>query len=230
MPPPARHHAALSVLLIAVGVALFLLLKAGLLTAAAFVGERYVLRTMMLRADRYPEVLVILCLGWGLSWAAVSETIGLSAEIGAFIAGVALARSRLAYVIAEQLKPLRDFFLMFFFFTMGLRLDLAHIGIAWLPALTVGLLIVLLRPLYDYLLLRLTGEEKSFSRETARRLGQASEFGLIISAAAGRTGYLPPPMVSLIQIAIVVSMVVSSYVVSSRLHTPIGPRPDLQLD
>lgn len=204
--------------------------KAVLLAVFSFIGERYLLRSMMRRADRYPEVLVILCLGWGLSWAALSETIGLSAEIGAFIAGVALARCKIAYILAEQLKPLRDFFLMFFFFTLGVRLDLSHVGTAWIPALLVALLIVVVRPVYGFFLLRFTGEEKAFARETALRLGQASEFGLIVVTVAFQTGYLEPRAASMIQIAIILSMVISSYFVSTHLPTPIGPRPGLQLD
>ena len=44
---------------------------------------------------------------------------GLPEEMGAFIAGIAIAEWLAAHYIAESLKSLRDFFLVMFFFTIG---------------------------------------------------------------------------------------------------------------
>ncbi len=65
-----------------------------------------------------------MALGWGLFVAGAAEMLGLSLEMGAFIAGVSLATVPIALVIAEELKPLRDFFLILFFFSIGVKFDL----------------------------------------------------------------------------------------------------------
>ena len=56
---------------------------------------------------------------------AALQLLGLSAEVGAFIAGVALASSPIAQYLAESLRPLRDFFLVLFFFALGAQFNLA---------------------------------------------------------------------------------------------------------
>ncbi|GIT23269.1 MAG: hypothetical protein CM1200mP40_29510 [Gammaproteobacteria bacterium] len=60
---------------------------------------------------------------------------GLSAEIGAFVAGVSLAISPVAMFIAFSLKPLRDFFLILFFFSLGAQFNVSLLSDIIAPAL-----------------------------------------------------------------------------------------------
>jgi Kef-type K+ transport system membrane component KefB len=88
-----------------------------LLVAYAF--QRYILFSLLKRFDKIHEYVFILSIGWCLCMAELSHALGLSEEIGAFIAGVALASNPISFYIAESLKPLRDFFLVIFFFSIG---------------------------------------------------------------------------------------------------------------
>ena len=99
----------------------------------------------------------------------------LSFEIGAFFAGVSLATSPIAKYIAENLRPLRDFFLIMFFFTVGADLNTGLITTLWLPVLVISVVIVVSKPLVFSALLRAQGEPDSTSREVGFRLGQGSE-------------------------------------------------------
>ena len=54
-----------------------------------------------------PGIHLLVTIGWCLGMAELAVLLGLSAEIGAFIAGVVLASSPIAMFIAESLKPLR---------------------------------------------------------------------------------------------------------------------------
>ena len=215
----------------AVGPALIWLpVKVVALISVAVVVEQYGVRWMMRRAERYNEVLVMLCLAWCVGVAMAGSLVGIPSEVGAFIAGVTLARGKIAYVLSEELKPLRDFFLMFFFFVMGASLEFVHLQAIWLPALLVAGLIVVTRPLWlRWLFVRL-GEEPAFAKETGVRLGQGSEFALVIAAEALAGGHLSPDVAQFIQLATVVSMLISSYIVVLRYPTPIGVRPRLQRD
>ena len=209
---------------------LWLPVKVVLLIALAVFGEQYVLRTMMRRADRYNEVLIMLCLGWcvGIAW--LAAYVGIPHEVGAFIAGVAVARGKLSLVLSEQLKPLRDFFLMFFFFVLGAALEFSHLRSIWLPALLAAGLIVVSRPFWLRCLFLRMGEDEKFSSEISVRLGQASEFAMVIALAASQANQLSAGMSQLIQLTTVLTMLISSYIVIMKYPTPIGVHARLQRD
>jgi hypothetical protein len=98
---------------------LLLIVSLPALAGFAFVFERYVLVRVIQRFDTIQEYVFLVAVGWCLGVAQLGHTMGLSYEMGAFIAGVALATSPIATFIAESLKPLRDFFLIMFFFALG---------------------------------------------------------------------------------------------------------------
>ena len=76
----------------------------------SFVFERYVLLKLLTRFDRVREYLFLLSIAWCLSMSELAQLVGLSHEVGAFIAGVSIATSSISLYIAESLKPVRDFF------------------------------------------------------------------------------------------------------------------------
>ena len=83
---------------------------------------RYVLLKLLEKFDAFHEYIFLVAIAWCLGLAEISELLGLSLEIGAFVAGVTIATSPIALYIADHLKPLRDFFLVLFFFSIGGRL------------------------------------------------------------------------------------------------------------
>ena len=85
---------------------------APLLVLFAFGFSKYIITRLLLRFDQIQEYIFLMAIGWCLAVAALAHAIGLSYEIGAFIAGVTLATNPVARFIAESLKPLRDFFLI----------------------------------------------------------------------------------------------------------------------
>ena len=91
------------------------LLSLPLLVGAALVVVRYVLLPLITRFDRFHEYIFLLAIGWCLGLAEGAKLLGLSEEIGAFIAGITIATSPISQYIAVNLKPLRDFFLILFF-------------------------------------------------------------------------------------------------------------------
>lgn len=201
---------------------LAIFLKGALLASLTLLGEQYVLRPMMMLAERYREMLFLLSLGWGLGLAWVGQAIGFSPQVAAFVAGVALARSPLALFISEGLKLFRDFFLVFFFFVLGAQLDLPAMKFGLLAAAVLVPVIILGRYLGFFALFRLHGETKTFAHEAGLRLSQASEFALIIALAAQHYGRIDGRLVQIIMLATLLSMIISSYLVVFLLPTPLG--------
>jgi len=143
---------------------------------------------------------------------------------------VALARQPLSLFISEKLKPLRDFFLVLFFFAIGARLDPGILRAVLVPGAILAAGLLVLRPPVFWLFLRLVGEPTGRAREAALRLGQASEFALLIAFFALQWGSISEAAGQLIQFTTITTLVVSSYIVIYVLPTPIGSSERLRRD
>ncbi|WP_078120553.1 cation:proton antiporter domain-containing protein [Thiosocius teredinicola] len=213
-----------------VGDIIKLLIALPALIAFAWLFERYVLIRLIRKFDKIQEYIFLMTIGWCMSMAELAGLLGLSAEIGAFIAGVVLASSPIAMFIAESLKPLRDFFLVLFFFSLGAGFDVGMIGQVIMPALLLaGALMLLKPPVFRWLLLR-TGESEKRSHEVGFRLGQMSEFSLLVAVLALENRVISAEASYLIQLSTLLTFLVSSYLVVLRFPTPIAVSDALRRD
>jgi Kef-type K+ transport system membrane component KefB len=207
-----------------------LLLALPALIGFAWIAERYILIRLIRKFDKIQEYIFLMTIGWCLGMAELAGLLGLSAEIGAFIAGVVLASSPIALFIAESLKPLRDFFLVLFFFSLGAGFDIGVIDEVILPALVLaGALMLLKPPVFRYLLLR-TGESEKRSHEVGYRLGQMSEFSLLLAVLAFENQAIGARASYLIQLSTLLTFLISSYLVVVRFPTPIAVKDELRRD
>jgi len=138
----------------------------------AYLLEKHLLSRLIQRFDRIQEYIFLLAIGWCLSMAELAVKLGLSAEIGAFIGGIALATHPIALYIGESLKPLRDFFLVIFFFALGASFDLGIIEKVWLPALVLTVAFMLVKPLNFKWLFRGFGETTGGPLDAGVGLGE----------------------------------------------------------
>lgn len=196
----------------------------------AFGFSRFVLTRLLARFDTIQEYIFLLAIGWCLGMAELSEALGLSPEIGAFIAGIAVATQPISRFIAESLRPLRDFFLVVFFFSLGAAFDLTAMQGVLLPALTLALISLVVKPLVFRKLWVLEGESEALSREVGVRLGQISEFSLLIAVLATQSQVISIQTSYLIQLATLVTFIVSSYFIVLRYPTPIATSDRLRRD
>jgi len=207
-----------------------LLLSLLALIGFAWVFERYVLMKLIARFDRIHEYIFLMAIGWCLGMAELAVLVGLSAEIGAFIAGIVLATSPLALFISESLKPLRDFFLVIFFVALGASLDLKIIQQVILPALVLAAVFMLLKPYAFAWALRWLGESPSRAVETGARLGQISEFSLFIAVLALETGAISAQAAYLIQVSTLLTFIASSAYIVLKYPSPIAVSDKLRRD
>ncbi len=196
----------------------------------AYVLEKYVLTRLLMKFDRIQEYIFLLAVGWCLGLAELAEQLGLSYEIGAFIAGVTIARNPIALFIVENLKPLRDFFLIIFFVALGANFNLGILGDIWLVAVGLSLIAIVIKPILYRFLLRFSHEASGRSTEIALRLGQMSEFSLLLAVMATELAIIRAEVSYLIQIATLVSFVFSSYYIVANYPTPIALNDKLRRD
>ena len=200
------------------------------LIAFAFLVERFVLIKLMTKFDKIKEYIFLLAIGWCLGIAELAHFIGLSHETGAFIAGVSIAVGPISFYISESLKPIRDFFLVIFFFSLGASLD---IGLAWkllLPAIITSIVMLAVKPYVFMFLINKSGETKQASREIGVRLGQLSEFSLLLGFVAFSTGLISLKASNFIQVCTIVSFILSTYLIVLKYPTPIAISDKLRRD
>jgi Kef-type K+ transport system membrane component KefB len=200
------------------------------LLIVAYIFQRYLLSRLLSRFDKIHEYIFILSIGWCLCMAQLSHFMGLSEEIGAFIAGVALASNPISLYIAESLKPLRDFFLVIFFFTIGAGFNFNYLPTVFLPACTLAILILTLKPVVFSWLLRRSGEVKAVSREVGVRLGQMSEFSLLVIYLALANNLIEPVTTYMLEAAIILTFIVSCYWTVLHYLTPLAATDKLRRD
>ena len=196
----------------------------------AFLCERYILIKLLARFDRTQEYVFLLSIGWCLGISVLAQKLGLSEDIGAFVAGVALASSPISLFIAESLKPLRDFFLVMFFFSIGATFNFSFAAQVIIPALILAASILIIKPCLFYILLVRSGEKKSVAKEVGIRLGQGSEFSLLVASIGLSTQLISEVASNLIQATTILTFIVSSYLVVLKYPTPIALSEKMQKD
>lgn len=196
----------------------------------AFGFVRLVLLKLIHKFDRFHEYIFLLAIGWCLGLAELSELLGLSAEIGAFLAGISLATSPIAQYIAVSLKPLRDFFLILFFFSIGARFNLDMLGAVLFPTLLLAAIMLSLKPATFRFLLRRHSENNKLAWDIGFRLGQISEFSLLIAFVAIENMLISEKASTLIQATAIITFLVSSYIVIFNYPNPIAVSDKLRRD
>ena len=199
-----------------------LFLKLILLTLFSFFAVKYIITGLYIKFDTIREHTFLMSLGWGLMLAGVAEAIGLTFVMGAFVAGVSIATLPISLVIAEELKPLRDFFLILFFFSIGAQLDLVVMKDVVLAGALISIIVVLIKPLVYRWGFNIAGEKDYVSAELGVRLGQASEFSLLVAYSALIAGVIDQKSAYLIQTVVVLTFVFSTYWVINKYPTPIS--------
>lgn len=200
------------------------------LITVAFLFERFVLQPLMQRFDTIQEYVFLTAIGWCLGMAQLADATGLSYETGAFIAGVALAANPIALFIAESFRPLRDFFLIMFFFSLGASFNIGMLDEVFIPAAAIAAIMLAAKPLVFSRLLRYSGEQGKLSLEAGVRLGQISEFSLMIAVLALNAGAISSRASYLIQATTLLTFVASSYLIMLNYPTPIAVNARLRRD
>jgi len=159
------------------------------------------------------EFLFLFAIGWGFGCAALFEVSGFSLEIGALLAGIALASLPFAQEISSRLRPLRDFFVIVFFISLGTRLAFGSI-LSLIPAIFISSIIVIIfKPIVVLIIMGFMGYTKQTSFKTAVSIGQISEFSLVFIMIGNRAGLVSNNLVVVITMVALISIATSSYMI-----------------
>jgi len=204
---------------------LMIFVKGAGLFALAYILNRTVLPELFKRLASSQELLFISALTWCFIFASASVLMGFSIEMGAFVAGVALASSPYQVAIAAKIHPLRDFFVVIFFLVLGLSLDLRNIESIWPMALVFSSFVLIVKPIVIITILGVLGFRKRTAFLAGITIPQISEFSLILLAAARQLAIVDEQVVSMMTLTAIITIAVSSYLVynSSTLYEILSP-------
>jgi glutathione-regulated potassium-efflux system protein KefB len=183
----------------------------GWLTLDLFV--RVVARTRVREAMTAAALLTVVTAAAIMQWA------GVSASLGAFIAGALLAESSYRHQLEADIQPFEGLLLGLFFTAIGMSLDLDLLVARWREVVLLAAILVAVKTL----VLNALGLWQGLNARGARRLGlslsQGGEFAFVLFAAGFSAGVLTADTQSLLVLVVTVSMIATPFLLllDSRL-------------
>lgn len=160
------------------------------------------------------ELTLVFGVSWAVALAAASSLLGLSMEIGAFVAGVALASTPYRESLGARMISLRDIMILFFFIELGSSLTLEGATSQLVPALIITGFILLGKPLIVIAVMIAQGYRASVGLRTGLTIAQISEFSLILVALGFELGQVGDDVLSLITLVAIFTITISTYLIT----------------
>jgi Kef-type K+ transport system membrane component KefB len=192
-----------------------LLSGAALLALACFTIGALLLPRVLERASATPDLVAVIALGWCFVWAEAFRRVGLSAELGALAAGLAIGRLPQRIEILARVSSLRDFFLALFFVALGMSLPTPTTAVLGQASALVLLVVVSRFVLFSPSLLA-AGLGPIVSLAAPINLAQLSEFSLLLVSVGMAKGALAPSDASVISYALMLSVILSTYAIPAN--------------
>ncbi len=190
-----------------------LAIKGIYLVVLLYVLVKYIVPLLTKTLEKNKELLLLFSLGWGLGFAQLFARAGFSIEIGALFAGVSLAGLPYSSEMTARLKPLRDFFLVIFFITLGQTMAPGKLSHVFYPALLLSLIVLILKPLAVLISMGMLGYTKRASFKSAVAMSQVSEFSLVFVAAGFTSGLVSEKAVTTLTMTALITYAASAYLI-----------------
>lgn len=191
------------------------MLNAMLAIALVVVAGRYLLNPCFdkIAASRNSEIFIAAAVLLVLGTAKLMEAAGLSMALGAFLAGLMLAESHYRHQIEADIQPFRGILLGLFFMSVGMSIELDLLLDNLSLILVLVLVLIVVKTLVLWALCRLSHLHQGVSLKVALLLSQSGEFGFVLFGYALTLGVLIEPRVQILSLIIILSMVLTPFLV-----------------
>lgn len=185
----------------------------GTLLGVALVASKYLLVKPFAWAAQSTETLLIWSLCWCFVFVVAAEVMGLSPEIGAFLAGMSLAQLGCAHDLRRRVQPLMNFFIAIFFVSLGAQMELGDALENWTAAIILSLFVLIGNPFIFMWIIAKSGYGERTSFMTSVTVAQISEFSFIFAAMGVTTGVIGANILSLVTIVGLITIAISAYMI-----------------
>jgi Kef-type K+ transport system membrane component KefB len=183
------------------------------LLTVVLIAARYLLPKPFAWASRSPDTVFIWALCWCFLIVLLAHQFHLSVEIGAFLAGIAVAQLPIHEDLHRRLHPLMTFFIAIFLVTLGIKMELDEFATIWPAALGLSLFVLIAKPLIIFNILARMRFSEYTAFQAAIAGGQVSEFAFILLALGAATGLISSTTVALGGLVGIVTIAASSYLI-----------------
>jgi Kef-type K+ transport system membrane component KefB len=180
------------------------------LVVAAVVMARLVLPPLFRAIATSPELVLVCAMAWCFLVSGVAGRVGLSREMGALIAGMAVAAFPYGTEVVARLTGVRDFFITLFFVALGLEMPEPSAPLLTLTLLA-ALFVMMSRMLTIFPIFALLRLDARTAGVVAINLSQVSEFSLVIVTLGVGYGHVGPAVPSLVLYTLLATAVLSTY-------------------
>ena len=184
-----------------------------ILLLVSLFASRCVLPKPFAWASRSPDTVFIWALCWCFLVVLLAHQFHLSVEIGAFLAGIAIAQLPIHEDLHRRLHPLMTFFVAVFLVTLGIQMDISVLGEVWKYALGLSLFVIIAKPLIVFIILSRLRYSEYTAFQAAISSGQVSEFAFILLGLGAGAGLIEGRVVSLGGMVGILTIAISSYLI-----------------
>ncbi|MFA9479633.1 cation:proton antiporter [Phycisphaerales bacterium AB-hyl4] len=185
----------------------------GVLLVAALLASKFLLPRPFGWLGPSPQAMVIAALTWCFAFVVAAEWMGLSLEIGAFLAGLSLAQLDVAHDLRRRVHPLMNFFIAIFFISLGAQMDLSGAINDWFAATILSLFVLIGNPFIFMWIIARCGYSERTSFLTSVTVAQISEFSFIFAAMGMAAGLIDDRVLSIVMVVGLVTIAISSYMI-----------------
>lgn len=184
-----------------------------MLLAFALWASRYFLPRPFHWAARAPDMLLVWALSWCFLLVLVAHWLGLSLEIGAFLAGLSLAQLPYNEDLRRRVHPLMNLFVAVFFVSLGVRLDASGAIDNWTTTLALSAFVLIGKLIVFLLLVPRIGYSTHTAFLTGCTMAQISEFSFLIAGVGVAGGLIGTEILSIIALVGIATIAVSAYMI-----------------
>lgn len=192
---------------------LAIFVKGGALFLALILIGKNILPKLFGFVAKSQELLFLASIAFAMGVASLfaSRFIGLSLEIGGFLAGIALSYSSEHYQIHSRIRPVRDLFIVMFFIILGSTLALKESVDILIPVIVFSLFVLIGNPLIVMVIMGLLGYKRRTSFMSGLAIAQVSEFSFVLMQFGKNAGQVDERALTIITLVGIVTITVSSY-------------------
>jgi Kef-type K+ transport system membrane component KefB len=184
-----------------------------LLLGFVLIAARYGLPKPFTWAARSSDTVFIWALSWCFIVVFLAHKFNLSVEIGAFLAGIAIAQLPVHEDLHRRLHPLMTLFIAIFLVTLGIKTEITQLVHLWPQVLLFTVFVLVIKPLIIFAILMY----QKFNQETAFHAaiagGQVSEFAFILLALASSAHLIDSQTLALGSFVGIASIAGSAYLI-----------------